>query len=179
METMLLRIFQGQVLLQCRFVLLASHEVNSALLTGDTTRCFYALQNLLNAAASISKTLWGQRGEREEERKPIRESIGISNDSPLKPIGIRNDFEHFDERLEKWWKKSKHHNYFDLNLSSRTGIVGVSEVDWFRNFDPQTGEVMFWGTDFNLNLLVKEIMVILPKLTAEVRKPSWEMPPKL
>ena len=33
------------------------------------------------------------------------ESVGVSDDSPLSKILIRNDFEHFDERLTRWWKQ--------------------------------------------------------------------------
>jgi hypothetical protein len=174
MDTMLLRVFQRQVLLQCKFVLLASQEVNASLITGDITRTFYAIQNLLNAAANISKALWGQAGKKADERKLLRESIGISDNSPLRKILIRNDFEHFDERLTTWWAQSPNHNLMDLNLGPlRTAVRGISEQDMFRGFNPQTGDVMFWGTDFNLNVVVQEVTRILPILEVETRKPHW------
>jgi hypothetical protein len=180
METMLLRMFQQQVLLQCKFVLLASHEVDASLIAGNNTRTFYALQNLLTAAANISKALWGKGGGKEgkgEERRPLRESIGVADDSPLRRIAIRDDFEHFDERLTRWWEQSTSHNYADLNLGDiRMAIKGISDQDTFRCFNPQTGEVMFWGTDFNLKLVITEIIHILPKLEAEARKPHWDEP---
>lgn len=174
MEKMLLHIFQQQVLLQCKFVLLANYDIKASLVTADITRTFYAIQSLLNAAANISKTLWGQGRSQTEERKPLRESIDVSNDSPLRRILIRNDFEHFDERLTRWWEESASHNCIDLNIGPvRTATKGFSEIDTFRNFNPASGEVMFWGTDFNINSIISEVIRILPKLEEATNKPHW------
>jgi hypothetical protein len=63
MALMLLRIFQRQVELQCRAVLIASHDFNAAMLTNDLTHAWIAVQNLLTAAANISKALWGVGGK--------------------------------------------------------------------------------------------------------------------
>ena len=178
MDLMLLRIFQQQVLLQCQFILFAARDINMALNQDDDKRIFYAIQNLLNAAANVSKALWGQGGKFADERKTLRDSIGVSDTSPLREISIRNDFEHFDERLDNWWKQSKNHNYLDLSIGSiRTAISGFSDIDMFRCLNPQTGAVSFWGTDFNLNTVIAEVRRILPKLEEETAKPHWAMEP--
>jgi len=59
MELMLLRTFQRQVALQCKFLITAAAEANEALKQRNVERVYYALQNLLNAGANISKSLWG------------------------------------------------------------------------------------------------------------------------
>ena len=172
MDLMLLRIFQKQVLLQCQFTLFATHDINMALNQRDDTRIFYAVQNFLNAANTVSKALWGQNGKFTDERKMLRDSIGVSDTSPLRKILIRNAFEHFDERLDKWWRQSKNHDYIDLSIGRiRTYISGFSDIDMFRLFNPQTGDVTFWGTDFNLNTVIDEVRRILPKLEEEAAKP--------
>lgn len=54
MDTFLLRNFQRQVVLQCKFMLTAAQELNKALEErGNTEHVFYALQNLLNAGANM------------------------------------------------------------------------------------------------------------------------------
>ena len=78
MEPLLLQVFQHQVLTQCEFMLLAAEDVQAALQAHDTTRVFYGLQNLLNAAANVSKALWGQRGKRAAQRQELRASLGIA-----------------------------------------------------------------------------------------------------
>lgn len=119
MDSMLLRVFQGQLLYQCEFMLLAAKEANKTMKQRSdpdvgaletTTRIFYSIQNLLNAAANISKALWGQGGRLEAKRKPLRDSIGITDSSPFREVAMRNNFEHFDERLDDWWGKSTPRN---------------------------------------------------------------------
>jgi len=39
-----------------------------------------------------------------------------------------------------------------------------SKYDWFRNFDPVSTEVTFWGEDFNIQELVNEVRRLFPKL---------------
>jgi hypothetical protein len=105
MDTFHLRVFQIQVLDQCQFLLLSANEVNQGLTQSDTNRVFYGIQNLLNAGANISKILWGQGGKRSEQRKRLRDSIGISDESPLREVTMRNHFEHMDERIDRWWSE--------------------------------------------------------------------------
>ncbi len=52
---------------------------------------------MLNARANISKALWGSGGRLASERAELRASIDVSDDSPLRYVGMRNKFEHFDE----------------------------------------------------------------------------------
>jgi hypothetical protein len=143
MELKLLRAFQMQLLTQCKFFMFAAREVNCSFEKRDTNRAFYALQNLLTASANISKALWGQGGRFAKERKPLRDSISISDDSPLREVTMRNNFDHFDERLERWWKETKTQTYLDLNLISKSGTHGVDEIDRFRAFDSRTTDLTF------------------------------------
>ena len=72
-------------------MLLASNQLNAGLILGDVTVVFYATQNLLNAAANVSQALWGQGGSLSAERKELRDSIGITDDSPLSVVTMRNN----------------------------------------------------------------------------------------
>jgi hypothetical protein len=171
MDTFLLRTFQRQVLIQSKFMLRAAEDINSALKQNDINSIFYSIQNMLNAAANISKALWGQGGRLADQRKPRRESIGIADDSPLRAVTMRNNFEHFDERLDRWWKESKNHNHADFNLGKRKDFP--DDIDSFRIFDPETTDLSFWGQTFNLQDLIAEVRALLPKLEMEAAKPHW------
>jgi len=175
MDTFHLRIFQHQVLDQCHFLLASANEVNQGLAQHDNNRVFYGIQNLLSAGANISKMLWGQGGKRSEQRKRLRDSIGISDNSPLREVTMRNHFEHMDERIDRWWSESQRHNHADKNIGPKDRtIVGLDTIDMFRLFDPQTTEIVFWGQEFNLQALVNEVQTILPLLQAEASKPHWD-----
>lgn len=175
METRLLRVFQKQVLLQCDFLLAAASQVNAAVDQNDACACFFALQNFLNAGANIAKALWGSGGKRAEARKPLRDTIGIDDNSPLRQVGMRNNFEHFDERLERWWDESRG-CYIDL-LIRKAIFVGSAEIDKFRQYDPTTTNLTFWGEDFNLQEIISEVRRILPRLEREAATPHWDDPP--
>jgi hypothetical protein len=183
MDTYLLRSFQGQVEFQCRAVVAAAQELDDALATmgqgdalGTVTAAYIAIQNLLTAAANLSKALWGSGGKHAAEREPLRRSINVGDDSPLRHVLMRNHFEHFDERLDKWWRESEHHNQVDMNLG-RVVFRDAAEIDTFRNFDPSTGELTFWGEPFNTRAIVAEARRILPIVSTEAAKPHWETPP--
>lgn len=188
MDTSLLRIFQLQIRDQCTFLLFAAQELedamrdlnaseqgfDSASRTEIFDRIFYAIQNLLNAGANISKILWGQKGRFSKERQRLRESIGVSDESQLRQVTMRNHFEHMDERIDRWWVESPNKNHIDKHIGSIRGFEGSNSKDVFRMFNPDTAEVIFWSEKFNIQNLVTEAKAILPKAETEWMKPHWE-----
>src|SRR5262245_39210146 len=159
MDPFLIRMFQMQIKFQCDAVLLASESIRRGLKEGNTAVIFSGIQNLLGAAANISKACWAQKGNLSAQRLPLRKSIGITDDSPLRDTDIRNNWDHFDDRLDTWWRDSSLHNYSDLNFES---ISGFDDIDTFRALDPKTLDVFFWGDRFNLQLIVREVERISP-----------------
>lgn len=161
MDEFLLRQFKGQVKLQCVFLLHAAEDADKAVEAGNVTDVFCALQSLINAGANISKVLWGAGGKLSAERQPVRDNLGVDDTSPLKNVNMRNNFEHFDERIDRWWKESKRHNAVDNNLGR---VEGVDDIDRFRNYDPTTSDLSFWGQDFNIKGLVGAAKALLAKI---------------
>jgi hypothetical protein len=171
MDIMCLQAFQLQVLFQCECAVRARTDVTEALHRKNVREVFYALQNLLTATANISKALWGSGGKAANKRKQLRDSIGVADDSPLRTVSVRNHYEHFDERIERWWVESPSHSYLDMNVASRANLAKMGRfhpMDCFRNFDPKTDELTFWGEDFNIRELLQEIEKILPKLKIQL-----------
>jgi hypothetical protein len=141
-DARLQKIFLGQIELQCRAVLLANETLAAHL--KDPGVAFCAIQSLLNAAANLAKCLWGTGGQLSAERAPLRARLEVGDTSPLKNVTMRNNFEHFDERLDTWWATSEKRNYFDRNVwPGRPN--GFDDNDVFRVFTPGTGQVWFWG----------------------------------
>lgn len=174
MKTFHLRVFQKQLLDQCKFLLMAAEGVNAGLKNKDPREILFNIQNLLNAGANISKMLWGQKGKHAVSRKPLRDSIGVSDASPLREVTMRNHFEHMDERIDRWWAESAHHNFLDKMIAPKNSIHGPAPIDMFRMFDPTTCDVVFWGQDFNVQALVDEVQKIIPALEVEAAKPHWD-----
>ncbi len=181
----LLRTYQGQVAYSCTAVLFGHQDITSGLGTGvatrDYDRLWYGIQNFIIGAGNASKALWGTgRNEAEAhrrytERQPLRDSLGVTDDSPLRRVKIRNDYEHLDERIEEWWSESQHRNLVTL-IGARSGIVGdvLEEKDVMRWFDPESGDIIFWGNELNVYAVTTEVQRLLPRAKAESEKPHWD-----
>jgi hypothetical protein len=176
MDLMLLRMFQRQVRFQCLAIITGWQDFNKAMATEDMTSTWIAIQATLNASANISKALWGQSGRLAEPRKELRESLQVDDSSPLKEVAMRNNFEHYDQRLDQWWKNSEAHNHLDMSMFAEGAIVGIADQDMFRVLDPTTGDIVFWGQRFNLPTLAQEAIRLLPIAKTEADKPHWEPP---
>jgi hypothetical protein len=176
----LLRIYQHQVVYGCTAVLLGLQDIQ----TEDDDRIWYGVQNLIIGAGNLSKTLWGtgrseeERQQRLATRQPLRESLSITDESPLRRVKIRNDYEHLDERIEEWWDTSPNRNWVGDFVGPRGSIVGpgFGDKDILRWLDPTTGDVIFWGNELNIPTVVAEVQRLLPIAQAESRKPHWEPP---
>src|SRR2546428_10069630 len=99
------------------------------------------------------------------------------------PISVRlmlvTNFEHFDERLDRWERESLSHSYIDRNISAPDVFgTGFSSIDWFRHFDSQTATALFWGDTFDLHALVQGAADLLPIATAEAEELPWPEPPE-
>jgi len=186
MDFFLLRIFQMQLRLQCKFFKTSSDELTTSLSTIKvdpafranlafraelSTRIWASIETMLTAGGNISKILWGQPQRKLESlRKPIRDSLAIADNSPVRPLAMRNNFEHFDERIDTWWRESPNHNVADLTLGSSAMLGGFKDIELWRCFDPDTMDVTFWGDRFNLRLVCDEVDAILAKIDAELAK---------
>jgi hypothetical protein len=127
-------------------------------------RTWSPVQAFLSAVANISKALWGSGGRFVSERADLRASLGVQDSSPIRSTTMRNHFDHFDDRLDDWWKGSTNHNYVDLSFGNiAAGITGpgIGTKDMFRSFDPATGNLVFWGDTYHVPTIEKEIAEIM------------------
>jgi hypothetical protein len=185
---MLLRLFQQQVRDQCQVVLVAAQQINAGLMAAqqinagpigpdDQDPLWVGCQNLVTGAGNVSKALWGQKGRAAAARKPLRDSLNVDDTSPFREVSMRNHFEHYDERLDAWWKESENHNHLDRFLGPPTAVAGFNDKEMFRTFDPATLDIVFWGERFNVQAIVTEAERIFATAAIESRKPHWETDP--
>lgn len=179
MELMLMRMFQRQVADQCKVTLHGASLLDFGLQKTDQDAIWIAAQVLLTGAANTSKALWGGGRERERhkisaEREPLRRSLQVEDSSPLNDVRMRNNFEHYDERLDTWWKESPQRNHLDRFLGPPESVGGLNDIDRFRVYDPTTHDIVFWGERFNVQAIVTAVDELLPRAEAEANKPHWE-----
>jgi hypothetical protein len=131
-----------------------------------------SVQNCLTAVANISKACWGEEGKHRKERKPLRRSLGIKKDSPLRPLSLTNNFEHFDEQIDEWFATTTNRIHVDRIIGPASVIGGVAPLDMFRVFDPTTAEVVFWGERYPLKRIMDEVTRLYPLARAQGDKPA-------
>lgn len=167
MNDMELRIFQSEVKKQCEFALTSIAYINDSLsnLEKDNAgnQLWLFVQNFLVSTANVSKLLWGSKKQVSESRKPLRDSLGVEENSLIKSRELRNHFEHFDERIESWATSSKRKNFVDSNIGPSNFIVGVDLEDFLRNFDTDAMAVTFKGDTFELQPIVDELVDLRKK----------------
>jgi hypothetical protein len=124
-------------------------------------RAWAPTQAILSAVANIAKALWGQGGKLELQRVPLRQSLNVSTPSPLQDTLMRNNFDHFDDRLDTWWIESETHMYLDRVFRDTADFASAygapATKDFLRSYDPATGDLVFWGDKYHLPTIMAEI----------------------
>ncbi len=180
----LLRHLESEIEFQCKFAIMAAERLTEALTPRDrtstqmewatnpklvpgyrTTCAWEALQTILVSAANISKLLWGSRSGKESvrrdraaKRKPLRDRLHVQDGSPIESLRVRNQFEHFDEKLEERHDKAgpiHAQRNIDVNISGGN----LPQPQHFGHYNSTTGQVAFWDDE-----------MYIPDVLAEIRR---------
>jgi hypothetical protein len=176
MDLLHLRVFQRQVVDQCRLVLGSVPAINQGAATGDHDALWMACQMFVVGAGNLSKAFWGEGRGRQHiapRRQSLRDSLAVEDSSPLYSVGIRNHFEHYDERIDRWWAESSTHNHADRMIGSPDQLGGLTDIEMFRIYDPGTVSIVFWGQQYELQPIASEVDRIYPIALREANKPHW------
>jgi hypothetical protein len=170
-ENELRRAFVVQIWHNVEQGLLAARLVNDGL-QGQTALAWLGISSLLSASANISKIVWPSD---KVTREAVAEHCGLDRSSPLADRSLRNHFEHLDERIDKWWKRSTTKSMIDTMIGPRSAVSGMGDpLDWFRTFDPETSVATFNAEEHDLQALVVELERIAPRCS-----PPWFGDPPL
>lgn len=176
--------FLFEIEMQCQFVLFGAEQLAAAEAESEkewknpeqrfaalqsVPRTWFALQNILVSAANISKLIWGS-GRQDADRPELRDLLGIDKSSCLYSPDLRNDFEHFDERLERWAAEAQEKGRFMLMSRNIGPFPGMAEDDRFGHYEPRTGEVTFWRNLESIPEIVAEVQRLLPAVQAAKSK---------
>lgn len=128
--------------------------------TANHDELFSAIHHFIIHVSNVVKLLQPNAKDDNDFRKyraiSIRRAYPAIPEIKPKDIGIRNDFEHFDERIDSWVINSKKHNYFDKSIGNTSPIQAVSGIDVkdsFRWFDSKTMTLFFCGKKYDLKSL--------------------------
>jgi hypothetical protein len=138
------------------------------------TRQWAGLQTITSAAANISKLLWGSGGRKEGQRQQLRDRLSVPDDSCLKSTDLRNDFEHFDERIEVHYAGTDARGFVGRNtVPVELKGQAAEELASFGQYNPASGDLTFWSNSVNIPEIEAEAARLLPLAQEEALKGGW------
>lgn len=171
MDPFLEVLFRDQVELQCEAIVAAAEDLEAVLAEKGppwspdwNSRVWIAVESMVGATARVSKALWGQRQRYAEQRGRLRQGLGVADDSVFADVALRDHFEHFDERLDRWWGEEGKDRHADRQVLSEAEWPITDDSNLFRQLDPDTWVLFFWGDRFNLREVVSEAKRLLEAL---------------
>ncbi len=128
----------------------------------DCDVVYRAIQAGMAAAANISKMLWSTSNPGRAE--DLRAELEVEENSPISSRTLRNHFEHFDERLDKWVDDhAQTQSIVNRNVQPVTEDIRERvETGWvLHQYDPISRIAYFRGEQFPIAPVVQELRRIL------------------
>ena len=149
-------VFLGEIDIQSRFAARAAERLAPQQNNVDSLDTWIAVQTILIAAANVSKILWPSRASA-ARGEMLRDLLDVNDSNPLFDRSIRNHFEHYDERIEKWFQNSKSAVYRDLQIGAPTGFLREFPESIQRGYDPVKQTVTFRGQSTDLKAILSAL----------------------
>jgi hypothetical protein len=123
---------------------------------------WFWVQSFLAAAANVSKLLWGTNRKAEGRRRELRQTLGVTDASPVRARTLRNHFEHLDERIEM---SAEAGNFVGDSVMPSGAFYHEESMPerakaQLRNFDPFTGKLSVWDDELDIDALAAELVSI-------------------
>ncbi len=174
MDSRLINLFQSEIKNQCDFALHSIESINKLMMPPtanfDSNEVWFYIQSFLISTANVSKLLFGTKPKISTERKLLRKTLNVSDDSAIRIRDMRNHFEHYDQRIERWNKTSTRRNFADKLIGPTNMISGIDPQDHFRHFDTSKGAIRFNGEEYLIQPIVDELVKIHVAASTELQK---------
>lgn len=168
-------LFEQEILHQWDFTVSSVNLLNQSiqkLVDGDMSGMdplWYALDAALGSLGNISKIFFPTRTAPKATVRRctlMRAAFGVPEDARLGNRRLRDSFEHFDERIDKWDRQSERHQFLDRSVGEKRLIGGADSGDYMRWFDYTTSVISLMGDDLGLRALLSEVDALIPKVKA-------------
>lgn len=170
MEKNLEKVFLIEIEFRCQIIISSCNDLAINIKTDNIIRCWTLIQSILNACSNISKIFSppiprdkSLINEFKERGEYLKNKLSISETSYLLSRYLQNDFEHLDERLHSWSKKSTTLVHRNIEPLGFTPINRLSKRSVMTNFDPNTFILTFWKNEIHLKDIFNESRLLLIK----------------
>lgn len=135
---------------------LSTSNTSDALSESNTEAILNELQNVVIQGAALSRYLWPVRKEHEKRGQMLRAFIGVTDESPLKARELRNEMEHFDEKLDHYLVNGIVGNIFPQYVGLLPESDGVP-CHIFRAYYVDVGLFELLGKRYEIQSIADEI----------------------
>jgi hypothetical protein len=156
-------VFLSEIVRQAEIAKLSATRLKSEHYETNSLEIWCSLQSILIASSNVSKILWPSRKKSKERGKKLRSMLAIENGNLLEKRGLRNHFEHYDERIDDWFKTNQSTVYIDSKIEPFE--PGISSFKQFahREYNPLTKVLIFRGEKFDIGGLLVELEKLAEK----------------
>lgn len=174
MDEFLLRQFQFEVERQCQFAMIALQDMEEASANSDGKLFWYSAQGFMVATGKVSRFLWPDRPRLPERGRSLRESLGVTDDSPLKDRTFIERFENHDARLEEWYETSDEHRFFDSYTEPMDVLAETHVGDRFRGYNFEEEALLFGGDHYPIGPVSTALERLALAAQKEMNKPHLD-----
>ncbi|MCT1798485.1 hypothetical protein [Aerococcus viridans] len=153
---------------QCNFALIANTQIKNHVYDTDAILFWYHAHMLLNSVANISKMTSDNRKREKTYYEPILEKYNIKKPNFDFERSIRNDFEHYDERIFTWINSNEQYNIALNGRVSKSAMVG--NFLYFKNYDPDKAILSFNDTEIDLTKTEAKVVRLKNQIVRAKRK---------
>jgi len=153
-------VFIGEIVMQSKIAELAAKRLSAIKDNFDQIEVWSSIQSILVAAGNVSKILWPQDKKYAVRGKRLRALLKVDDNNMLSDRSLRNHFEHYDDRIEKWFKGKSSAVYSDLAIDPLKSMRRSFPTNHHRAYDPLTQTLTFRGESFDLAAVLKELKEI-------------------
>ncbi|MFD2637680.1 hypothetical protein [Piscibacillus salipiscarius] len=158
----IMRLYEQEIQIRKEWMNECVVQLQHALKNSTPSMVIHYATSVINQAMVIVRILdkdaTSSRPKDKERSKERAKIIHDRNPELIEPPEmlrkIRNDYEHFEERMDDWATTSVSKNYVDLIVSDSEsgGISGIEETDKFRQLT--AGYLTFWNTEVDLQEVI-------------------------
>lgn len=149
----------GEIVLQCKISQRAIQRLYGTHEKFDDIETWCSIQTILVATGNISKILWPVKKDYKPRSERLRQLLKVEKDSPLSSRKFRNHFEHYDERIEEYFKGVYGGVYDDLAMNPHltSGIFGDTPRYTNRGYNSFNNTLVFRNEILDFDELFKAL----------------------
>lgn len=138
----------------------AASRLEAACDNSDNIEIWSSIQSILVASGNVSKILWPIKKYKARGVR-LRQILSVEEDNILSNRTFRNNFEHYDERIEKWFEDQPSAVYTDLSMNP--SMRGSMSANAHRGYNQLNNTLVFRGEVLDLNEVQRALIELLDK----------------